>query len=246
MFMFSACHIVLRCITEAVLCVSSWVVIKEVFGALIPRKTLRCWEFCLWHHRQATWGSAHILAIHPHSFLRIIAAGVDCEVSAREAATGEQSRQHQWSSSGVQNCRVLCSVLDIDSYIDSWSLTLGCHRHYKMCNTSWDIYSLWGTGREESWFTQVTFDWACNWMDLSTGSSLCMCLHKPIGLPFSIGRFVPLWFDVYKGAAYSFWWGCGWGGITCSKQLVEFIWRKWHWIWDVEYIWPVCVWSMMV
>ena len=84
----------LRFIIEALLSVSTWKVIKKFFGTLITRETLRCGEFCQCHFRQTTWGAALKLAIHLHSFISVIAADVDCEVSVSEAATKEESRQH--------------------------------------------------------------------------------------------------------------------------------------------------------
>ena len=99
------CSLALHVISEAFLSVSSWIVLKESLGALIPWEVLRCGEFWLCHHCQATWGSANKLSIHLHTFMGLIAAGVDSVVSVSETATGEGSRGQHCNNWCVHNCR---------------------------------------------------------------------------------------------------------------------------------------------
>ena len=99
------CSLALHIISEAFLSVSSWIVLKESLGALIPREVLRCGEFWLCHHCQATWGSANKLSIHLHTLMGLLTAGVDSVVSVSETATGEGSRGHHCNNWCVLICR---------------------------------------------------------------------------------------------------------------------------------------------
>ena len=99
------CSLALHVISEAFLSVSSWVVLKKFFGALIPGEIHRCEEFWPCHHCQATWGSANKLSIHLHTLMGLLTAGVDSVVSVSETAAGEGSREHHYNNWCVHNCR---------------------------------------------------------------------------------------------------------------------------------------------
>ena len=88
------CSLGLRFIKEAVLCVSSRVVINKFFGALFTREVLRCGELWSFHLCEVAWRLTNILPVHLHSLVGLITAGVDSVVSVAEAPTTEWSRQH--------------------------------------------------------------------------------------------------------------------------------------------------------
>ena len=92
------CSLGLRVINEAVLCVSFWVAVTKVFGALNAGKIRRFGEVFWWLYCQAARGSAEILSVHLHSLISLIATEVGCVVSVAEAPTAEWSRQSHWRS----------------------------------------------------------------------------------------------------------------------------------------------------